>query len=164
MHMKESGSIIWLTGIPSSGKTTIAKALLELLDGELLDGDLIRDTPISEDLGFSWEDREKHIRRVGWIAHLLAKQTNVVCSFISPSRKVREELKSDNFLEVYLHCPLEVAMERDAKGLYGKAERGEIKGLTGYDAPYQKPLHPDLILDTSRLSVDECVERILERL
>lgn len=158
--------VIWLTGIPSSGKTTIAKALVEKLGSvAFLDGDTIRDSPISEGLGFSWRDRERHIQRVGFIANLLSPYTTVVCAFISPSARVREELKASipGFLEVYCCCPKEIASERDVKGLYAKAKAGELYNLTGWDAPYQAPEHPDVWLNTHQLTVDECVEKILQK-
>lgn len=164
MPMKESGITIWLTGIPSSGKTTIARILASRLNAELLDGDVIRNTPISEGLGFSWEDRETHIRRVGFIAGLLAKHTNVVASFISPSARVRRELREaiPGFIEVYVDCPVGICIERDVKGLYRKAMAGEIKELTGLDGRYDIPQHPDIHLHTDRESVSQSVERVLE--
>jgi len=161
--------IIWFTGLCSSGKSTIAKALVDRLDppslswmdigtsAEWLDGDVLRESDFSKGTGFSKEERDKHILRVGYLARTLNKYVPfVVCSFVSPYKEIREKIKAD--IMVYVKCPLEECMKRDVKGLYKKAKNGEIKNLTGVDAPYEPPEKPDIILETDKMTVNECVD------
>jgi adenylylsulfate kinase len=160
--------IIWLTGLPGAGKTTIAYKVKELLaekgvDSEILDGDEVR-KKISADLGFSPEDRATHNRRVIDMAKKLSSDRVVLISLISPIRSVRNharEVLSPRFAEVYVKCPLEVCMKRDPKGLYAKAVRGEVKNLTGYNDPYEDPLEPELVIHTDRETVEESAGRVL---
>ncbi len=162
--------VIWLTGPSGAGKTTLAKALADRLSRmglavEMLDGDGIR-TKLYPDLGFSEKEREMHNKVVIEMARLLAKNgVIVIVSLISPFRSTREEARREieRFMEVYLNCPLEVRIKRDPKGLYRKALKGEIKGLTGYDGVYEEPENPELVIDTSRMSVEEEVERVIEK-
>ena len=164
-----SGCVIWLTGLSGSGKSTLAKHLERRLFDQgrevlLLDGDSVR-KGLCSDLGFSNEDRRENIRRITEIAALMAAQSVVViCSFISPFRNDREQarkLLGRKFLEVHLDCSLKICEERDSKGLYAKARRQELKNFTGIDSPYEKPLNPDLRLDTEQKSIVECLELLL---
>jgi adenylylsulfate kinase len=162
--------VIWLTGPSGSGKTTLARALSEKLKKmgyrvEILDGDEIRRS-LYPDIGFSREAREMHNRVVIHMAKLLSRNGVVaVVSLISPFRAVREKARQEigQFIEVYLKCPLEVRIQRDPKGLYSKAMRGEIKDLTGYDGIYEEPENPEIVLETHRLSVEEEVEAVLKK-
>ena len=163
-----AGFVIWLTGLPASGKTTLARALevrlsREGLALEVLDGDEIR-RGLSADLGFSAKDREEHNRRVIFISKLLIRNgINIAVPLISPYRKVRESARQElgHFMEVWVKCSLEECIRRDPKGLYARALQGEIKDLTGLQDPYEEPLEPDVIVDTELGSVDACVEKIL---
>lgn len=166
------GFVIWLTGIPGSGKSTIAKKLREVLTSkglcvEHLDGDEVRPW-LSPEAGFSREDRIRHLRRVAFVSHLLARNGIVViASFVSPYRETRDlarELNKEAFIEVYVKCPVEVAIKRDPKGLYKKALRGEIKDMTGIQDVYEPPVNPEVVVETDRESVDESVNKILEYL
>ena len=163
---------IWLTGLSGSGKSTIAN----MLDKEfyrlgkhsfILDGDNIRHG-VSSDLGFSREDRQENIIRIGHICKLMTDAgLIVIAAFISPDRKIRDFVKSNifknkDFIEVYLDTDIETCIKRDPKNLYKKALAGEIKDFTGIDAPYDIPLSPEIILDTDKYSAKECVEKILD--
>ena len=167
------GVVIWLTGLSGSGKSTIAVELQARLFEKgcqvyILDGDNIRHG-LNRDLGFSPEDREENIRRIGEVAKLFADAgTIVLTSFISPYRRDRDRaralLKPGDFIEVYVNAPLSVCEERDPKNLYKKARRGEIPEFTGISAPYEPPLKPELEIRTDQLSVEESVEQILRYL
>ena len=159
------GLVVWLTGLPGSGKTTIGRIVLDELRGmgyrvELLDGDWVRAT-INVEAGFTREERRKHLLRVAWIARLLARNdVMVICSFVSPYRDVRKKVREiieeeAGFSEVYVKCSLEEAIRRDPKGLYRKALRGEIKNFTGVSDPYEEPMKPDLTIDTEKTSIEE---------
>ena len=162
--------IIWLTGLPASGKTTLAYSLYtrnQILQlGKtivILDGDEVRDT-ISADLGFSEEDRLENNRRVISLAKTISQNdVTVVVSLISPYRSMRDfarrELKG--FIEVWVKCSLGECIRRDPKGLYVKALSGEITNLTGLQDPYEEPLNPDVVVDTELETVDACVDRIM---
>ena len=133
---------------------------------EVLDGDIVR-TNLSKGLGFSREDRDENIKRVGFVCQLLTRNgVAAVASVISPYREAREHnrKKIGNFVEVYVRCPLEVCEQRDVKGLYQKAKAGEIKGFTGVDDPYEEPLNPEIICDTDKENVEESVEKVLSKL
>ncbi|MEG4484585.1 adenylyl-sulfate kinase [Microcoleus sp. D2_18a_B4] len=167
----EKGFILWFTGLSGSGKTTITKALEPELKArgckvEILDGDVVR-TNLSKGLGFSQEDRDTNIRRIGFVAHLLSRNgVAVMTAAISPYKAIRDEIRAmePNFVEVYITAPLEVCEGRDVKGLYAKARAGEIKGFTGIDDPYEEPLNPEIICYTERESVEESVKKVLTKL
>jgi adenylylsulfate kinase len=159
-----------MTGLPSSGKTTLAEKLKDPLEKagrkvELLDGDVIRG--LFPKTGFSKEERDNHIRRVGFMASLLAKHgVTVICSFVSPYKETRNQVREmyDNFIEVYIDCPVEKCIERDVKGLYAKALAGEIKQFTGVDDPYEAPDNPEIHLKTDELTVGECVSKLMDEI
>ncbi len=165
-----AGATVWLTGLPSAGKTTLATALSTRLDGrpvELLDGDEVREF-LSKGLGFSREDRDTNVLRIGWVAATLAKHgVLVLASVISPFAETRgavrrlHEERGAGFLEVHVATPVEVCSERDVKGLYAKQRAGELSGLTGVDAPYEPPTSPDAVVRTQEQSLDESVEQLL---
>lgn len=170
------GFVIWMTGLPGSGKTTLAGILEETLEKEfdryveILDGDEFR-KGISRDLGLSRQDREEHARRVSFVAKLLAKNGVIgVVALISPYGKSREEAKEvvgrDRFVEVYVKASLETCERRDPKGLYKKARRGEITNMTGIQDPYEEPTSPDILVETERstaiVSAREIVNRLIE--
>ena len=171
MGSKERGFVVWLTGLPASGKTTIARKLeKELrergLKVEVLDGDEVRRW-LSPEAGFSREDRERHLRRVAYVSHLLARNgVVVIASFVSPYRSTRDFARQliGDFVEVYVKCSLETCMKRDPKGLYHKALAGEIKDMTGIQDPYEEPLSPEVVVDSERESPDECAKRIMVKL
>jgi adenylylsulfate kinase len=165
--------VIWLTGLPGSGKTTIAKALYPRLKesgfkAEFLDGDIVR-KELSPELGFTKHDREIHARRVVYLSKILSRNGIIsIVSLISPYRDFRRYARSEtnmnnNFYEVYVKCSLETCITRDPKGLYKKALSGEIKDLTGLQDPYEEPENPEIIVDTERQTVEECVNVILDR-
>ncbi len=169
------GATVWFTGLSASGKSTIAVALEQVLmqrgfSAYRLDGDNVRHG-LNKNLGFSADDRAENIRRIGEVSRLFADAGIIaLSSFISPyikDRDIARDLhKNDDlpFLEVYVDCPLDVAEERDPKGLYKKARAGEIKGFTGIDDPYEAPSSPELHLRTDQLSIEESVEEILKML
>lgn len=167
----EKGFILWFTGLSGSGKTTISKALEPELRArgckvEILDGDVIR-TNLSKGLGFSKEDRDTNILRIGFVANLLSRNGVVaITAAISPYRAIRDEVRAiePNFVEIYVKASLEVCESRDVKGLYAKARAGEIKGFTGIDDPYEEPLNPEIICDTDRESVADSVKTVLSKL
>jgi len=162
------GFAVWFTGLPAAGKTTLAEALARELRAsgrsvELLDGDVVR-THLSKGLGFSKEDRDTNIRRIGFVAQLLARNGVIaLCAAISPYRAVRDEVRSmiGSFVEVYVDAPLEVCEQRDPKGLYAKARAGTVKGVTGVDDPYEAPVNPEVVCRTSEETVEQSVARIM---
>ena len=162
--------VIWLTGPSGAGKSTLAHALESKLKEmgykvEVLDGDVVRKN-LYPNLGFSKEARELHNRVVIHIAKLLSRNDVItIVSLISPYRHVRDYARKEigRFLEVYLNCPLEVRIQRDPKGLYAKAIKGEIKGLTGYDGVYEVPENPEVVVDSNSMSVEEEVEAVLSK-
>lgn len=163
--------VIWLTGLPSSGKSTLAHAVERKLYERgirtyTFDGDNIRHG-LCSDLGFSEADREEHLRRVAEIIRLFLDAGIVVlAAFVSPLKKHREKVKAiigkQDFYEVYCRCPVEVCEKRDPKGLYEKARKGEIKEYTGISSPYEEPENPDLILDTHLLTIEEAVSKLYD--
>jgi adenylylsulfate kinase len=167
----EGGFTVWFTGLSGSGKSTLAELLVEVLERrgrrfELLDGDVVR-THLSRGLGYSKEDRDANILRIGWVAERLTYHgATVIVSAISPYREARERVRRSisRFVEVFVSCPVEVCAQRDRKGLYAKAFRGEITGFTGVDDPYEPPEHPELVLETDRLGPEECLELLIARL
>lgn len=169
----QHSSILWFTGLSGSGKSTISDALEEYLHDMsirtyILDGDNIRHG-LNGDLGFSENDRKENIRRIGEVGKLFVDAgVMVLTSFISPFREDRDFVRSivgeREFVEIYIKCPLEVCEERDIKGLYAKARRGEIKEFTGIDSPYEEPVDPEITIDASKLTVDEAVTKITQYL
>ena len=171
--LKQKGVVIWFTGLSSSGKSTIAHAVEEELyrRGHLsyvLDGDNIRHG-LNKNLGFSPEDREENIRRIGEVASLFAKAGLItMTAFISPYRKDRDKARQLNedgeFIEIFVKVSLDMAEQRDPKGLYKKARAGEIQEFTGISAPYEEPLKPELVIDTDELSLDKSKEIVIQYL
>lgn len=169
--MQDHGFILWLTGLSGAGKSTLSAALLPRLVAtgrrvEVLDGDVVR-THLSAGLGFSREDRDTNVRRIGWVADLVARHGGIaLVAAISPFRSVREELKSTypRFVEIFIDASVEECARRDVKGLYAKALKGEIPHFTGVSDPYEPPLTPDVHLPTAELSVEACVDRIMQKL
>ena len=171
-EMVKFGWVIWFTGVPASGKTTIANHLVARLrsDGAsvvALDGDELR-TGLCSDLNFSDLDRNENVRRAGFVAELVARSGSIaVCTFVSPFARsrleVRNLLPADRFLEVFVRCPLAVCRERDPKGLYKMQKTGKVAGLTGVDAPYEPPLDPEVVIDSDRMKPERAA-RIVERL
>jgi len=164
--------VIWLTGLPGSGKTTISKALLPRLrecrvSAESLDGDVVR-RELSPELGFGKADRELHAKRVVYLCKLLSRNgVGSVVSLISPYRSFRAYARSeigDSFYEVYVKCSLHTCIKRDPKGLYKKALAGEIKDLTGLQDVYEEPENPELVVQSELQTVNEIVENIISRL
>lgn len=169
-HNEHRSSLIWITGLPGSGKSTIAHELeYKLFQKDVrtfvLDGDNVRQG-LCRDLGFSASDRRENLRRVGEVARLFVDAgTLTIAAFASPYRAdrlmVRQLFDEGNFIEVYLKCSLDVCELRDPKGLYGKARRGEIQNFTGVSDPYEPPDNPEIILETDKLSVEESVNIII---
>ena len=168
----ERGFTIWFTGLSCSGKSTLSKKVeVELRRRglnkiEVLDGDVVR-MNLSKGLGFSKEDRDTNIKRIGFVCKLLTRNGVIaIAAAISPYREIRDFNRREigNFVEVYCKCPLKVCIERDVKGLYKKALAGEIKDYTGVDDPYEEPLNPEVILETDRESHEESVAKIIRKL
>ncbi len=171
--MQYKGSTVWFTGLPCSGKTTIAEKALEILKAqgrpvEMLDGDELR-KHFSAGVGFTKEDRANHLKRVAYLCHLLTKHgVLVLATFVSPYREnrdyARQLIGNENFMEVYADAPLEECIKRDVKGMYKKALAGEIKQFTGVSDPYEAPEKAELVLHTGTETLDESVERLLGEL
>lgn len=169
VRLQQRAKVLWLTGLSGSGKSTIAQGLEHRLFAEgyfpqVLDGDNIR-TGINNNLGFSLEDREENIRRIAEVAKLyLNSGVIVLCSFISPTKDIRELAQEiigkEDFLEIFIDTPLEICEARDVKGLYAKARRGEIKGFTGIDSPYETPADTFLTVPTSDRTVEDAVAQV----
>jgi adenylylsulfate kinase len=168
------GVTVWFTGLPSAGKTTIADLVGRRLAEqgrrvEVLDGDAVR-AQLSRGLGFSKADRDENIRRIGYVAGLLTGHgVTVLVSAISPYRAIRDEVRAaiqrvGGFVEVHVATDLATCRARDVKGLYARHARGELRGLTGVDDPYEPPLHPELTLDTAAETPEESAARVLELL
>lgn len=169
MNSIDKGLTLWFTGLSGSGKSTLATYLTPKLKHlgkkvEILDGDEVREN-LSKGLGFSKEDRDTNIRRIGFVANMLARNGVVaITAAISPYRDVRNEIRSKAqaaFVEVYVHCPIDVLEDRDTKGLYKKAKAGIIKNFTGISDPYEAPEQPEVTVDTSKESIEESAEKIL---
>ena len=171
----ERGATIWLTGLPSAGKSTVANALAERLRAEghrveILDGDVVR-TNLSAGLGFSREDRDIQVRRVGFVAELLARNgVKVLAALVSPYAATRDEVRKAHeaagtaYLEIHVATPLDVCADRDVKGWYAKQRSGEMTGLTGVDDPYEAPTAAEVTLPTHEQSLDESVAAVLTAL
>jgi sulfate adenylyltransferase len=170
---EQQGFCVWFTGLSGAGKSTITEALTDFLneDGRqvtVLDGDVVR-THLSQGLGFSKEDRDRNILRIGYVASEIVRHGGaVICAAVSPYRAARNEVRNmvgaENFIMVYVDTPISVCEERDVKGLYAKARRGELKGFTGVDDPYETPLDPDLVLQTTSCAPEENAQQIMKKL
>jgi len=171
----QKGFTLWMTGLSGAGKTTLTNALVKELHErgvsiEVLDGDEVR-TNLSKGLGFSKEDRDTNVRRIGYVSRLLSRNgVGVITAAISPYRSIRDEIRKATeaegaaFVEVYVKCPIAVLAERDVKGLYKKALAGELKEFTGVSDPYEEPLAPAVIVYTDRETVSQSARRILREL
>ena len=166
---QQLGFTIWFTGLSGSGKSTISEILekkfrQKTLKIEVLDGDVVR-THLSKGLGFSKEDRDANIRRIGYVASLLSRNGVIaITAAISPYREIRDEVRAmhENFVEVYAKCPLEVLEKRDVKGLYKKARTGELKQFTGISDPYEEPLQPEIVVETDKETPEQSAEKIIK--
>ena len=169
--MEQRGFTLWFTGLSGAGKTTLARRMEAILRErglkvELLDGDVVR-TNLSKGLGFSKEDRDTNIKRIGFVCKLLARNgVAAIGAAISPYREVRDYVRQDigDFVEVYVRCPLDVLIQRDIKGLYKKALAGEIANFTGVSDPYEEPLNPEVVVDSDKETVEESVAKVTARL
>jgi len=165
------GFAMWFTGLPCAGKTTVADRVAEELKRmglktERLDGDIVRKS-LTKDLGFSKEDRATNIDRVTFVAKLLSRNgVATLVSFVSPYIKKRDQAREEttNFIEVYVKCSVDVCKERDVKGMYAKALRGEIKDFTGVDDPYEEPANAEIVLETDKETIDQSVNKVIEYL
>ncbi len=169
--MEHKGFTVWFTGLSGAGKSTLANLVEKELRArnmkvEVLDGDVVR-THLSKGLGFSKEDRDTNIRRIGWVAEVLTRNgVCVLASAISPYREIRDEIRANvkDFVEVYVEAPIAVLAERDVKGLYKKALAGEIKNFTGISDPYEAPVNPEVVCHSDRETVDESLAKIMDKL
>ncbi len=166
--MNLSSFTIWMTGLPCSGKSTLSLVLKERLHGrdfshvEIFDGDEVR-SHLSSELGFSKKDRDTHVLRVGFLNHLLNRNgVPTITAVISPYRKIRRQVREqiENFVEVYVKCPVEECARRDVKGMYAKAFSGEIKNFTGVSDPYEEPENPDVVVETDQETVEESADKV----
>ena len=167
------GACIWFTGLSGAGKSTTADALVALLHARgrevtVLDGDVVR-THLSAGLGFSREDRDTNVRRVGYVASEVVRHGGLaVAALVSPYRATRDEVREligpDRFVEVFVDTPLDVVEQRDVKGWYAKARAGEVRDLTGVDDPYEPPLDPELTLDTTDTTAETNAQRVVDHL
>lgn len=173
--MASKGFTLWFTGMSGAGKSTLSAPVVERLRAlghkvELLDGDVVR-TNLSRGLGFTKEDRDINVRRIGFVANLLSRNGVVaVTAAISPYRAIRDEIRAlvtgdgGGFVEVHVHCPVEVLAKRDVKGLYKQALAGEIGNFTGVSDPYEPPLKPEVVVDSSKETVAESIDKIIAKL
>jgi adenylyl-sulfate kinase len=167
----QKGVTLWFTGLPCSGKSAVADLVAKILKErgcrvERLDGDIVRQS-LTRDLGFSKADRDENIRRVTFVSKLLTRNgVFVLTSFISPYREIRAEARREigHFIEVYTKCSLEACIQRDVKGMYQKAMRGEIKEFTGVSDPYEEPLNPEILLETDKQTLEESATVVLDKL
>lgn len=170
--VQTEGCVVWFTGLPCSGKSTIADALAEKLKVkgkcvERLDGDIVRES-LCADLGFSAEDRKRNLERIAFVSKLLSRnRTAVLCSFVSPYQKDRNDVRREvggNFIEVYVACTPDECSRRDVKGMWKKAKKGKIKGFTGYDAPYERPMNPQVVVHTGTEEIEESTTKVFQYL
>ena len=166
-----TGFTLWFTGLSGAGKSTLSEAIEQRIKQhgrtvEILDGDIVR-THLSKGLGFSREDRDTNIKRIAFVCSLLTRN-GVICisAAIAPYREAREWARQqiENFVEVYVKCPIDVCRQRDVKGLYKLVDEGKIKNFTGVDDPYEEPEQPELVIETDKESLDESIQRILSKL
>ena len=166
--MANKGFTVWFTGLSGAGKSTLSEALAPVLQErghnvEILDGDIVR-TNLSKGLGFSKEDRDTNILRIGFVAHLLSRNgVAVITAAISPYRDIRDQNREliGDFIEVYAKCSIEELTRRDVKGLYEKALRGEIQNFTGVSDPYEEPLNAEVVIDSEKETVEESLTKIV---
>ena len=169
--MEHEGFVLWFTGLPCSGKTTVADAVAQQLKArgmkaERLDGDIVRKS-LTRDLGFSKEDRDKNIERVTFVAKLLSRNgVAVLPAFVSPYIGARDNARAEttNFIEVYVKCSVEECEKRDVKGMYKKAREGIIKEFTGVDDPYEEPPKPEIVVETDKETVEVSTQKVLDYL
>lgn len=171
-----SGMVLWLTGCPSSGKTTIAEAtnhelhrIFPHVKTQLLDGDTVRNSPLAAHVGFSKNDRAEHILRMAYLAKLFADHgIIVICAFVSPDRSIRKKAKkivgAHRFFEIYVQATQKTRIKRDTKGLYKQASRGQLSNLTGFNAEYETPLNPDITCDTDKYKINHHVNTIITKI
>jgi len=161
---------IWFTGLPCSGKTTLALALRELIPHSIhLDGDVLRNSVLGQGIGFSPEERHNHLLKVGAMAKIMTDSgATVICSFVSPYQVSRDEVRAmfdpGDFIEVHVNASVDECIRRDVKGMYAKALTGEIPDFTGIQAPYEKPTRPDISINTEHIDLGWCVEMLIEKL
>ena len=168
--MEQKGVTLWFTGLPCSGKSTIADAVAEELrqrglKAERLDADIIR-KHLWKELGYSKEDRDENIRRVTFLAKLLTRnRIAVLTSFISPYIELRDYARREigNFMEIYVKCPVEVCIQRDTRDMYKKALAGELQNFTGISDPYEEPLNPELVIESDKESLEESVTKVMTK-
>ncbi|MBI3661472.1 MAG: adenylyl-sulfate kinase [Acidobacteria bacterium] len=168
---KNKGFVLWFTGLPCSGKSTLAELLKPEFEKrgrlvDILDGDIVR-THLTKGLGFSKEDRDTNIRRIGFVAGLVARHGGIaITAAISPYRSIRDEIRGtvENFVEVFVNTPLETCIKRDVKGMYKKALAGEMKNFTGVDDPYEAPANPEITIETETETPEQSAARILAKL
>jgi adenylyl-sulfate kinase len=172
MNSSTKGFVLWFTGLPSSGKTTLAKLMESELKNrglkvELLDGDEVRKN-LSPDLGFTKQDRETHAQRVAYLSKILSRNGIIsIVSLISPYREFRARARNligNDYLEIWTKCSIEMCIKRDVKGLYKKAKNGIITDMTGVQDPYEEPVNPDILIDTEHCSTDDSIKQILNHL
>lgn len=170
--LKQKGILLWFTGLSGSGKSTVASALEQKLHslGKItyaLDGDNVRHG-LNSDLGFSDKDRVENIRRIGEVSKLFVDAGIItIATFVSPFREDRQKVKEllgEDFIEIFIDCPLEVCESRDPKGIYKKARAGEIKHFTGIDSPYEEPINPEITVSTHLNTLEECVDKLMSYL
>jgi adenylyl-sulfate kinase len=166
-----TGFTLWFTGLSGAGKSTISQLVEQRLRErglkvELLDGDVVR-TNLSKGLGFSKEDRDENIRRIGFVCELLSRNgVATIAAFISPYRAIRDEVRAKiaNFVEVYVECPLDTLIERDVKGLYKRALAGEVKNFTGVSDPYEVPVNPEVVVRTNEQTPEQSAAAVVRKL
>ena len=167
----DRGFTVWFTGLSGAGKTTVSRIVAQMLRDrgkkvEILDGDVVR-MNLSKGLGFSKEDRDTNIRRIGFVCHLLSRNGVVaIGAAISPYKAIRDENRAliGDFIEVYARCPMDVLIQRDVKGMYKKALAGEIKGFTGVDDPYEPPENPEVVFDSDQESPEESALKVIKKI
>ena len=172
IRAENKGAVLWFTGLPCSGKSTLADAVNEYLKKhgyktERLDGDIVRNGRLSDDLGFSKEDRKKNINRINFVSKLLSRNKIItLCSFVSPYKTVRDEIRNNvtNFVEIFVHATPLTCANRDVKGMWKLAMEGKIKNFTGYDDPYELPKNPEIYINTEMENLEKSKEKVIQYL